>query len=67
MPFVKEGEVLILLEVGEEGVRYVSGSACAWIRRGTEISELNLALANIYQMAADAFGVPIADITAAEH
>ncbi len=67
MPFVKEGEVLILLESGNEGFRYVSGSACAWIRRGAEISELNLSLVNIYQMAADTFSVPVADITAAEY
>lgn len=67
MPFVNEGQVLVLMEIGHEGTKYVSGSACAWIRRGTEISELNLALANIYQMAADTFSVPVADITAAEH
>lgn len=67
MPFVKEGEVLVLLEVGSEGFRYVSGSACAWIRRGTEVSELNLSLANIYQMASETFGAPLADITPAEH
>lgn len=67
MPFVAEGEVLVLEETGHEKMRYLTGYACAWIRRGEAVDEVNLNLSMIYQMAADKFGVPVTDITEATY
>lgn len=67
MPFVKEGEVLVLMEAGYEKKRYVSGWAVACVRRADSVHFKRITLGDIYQLAADAFGVRREDIAAAEY
>jgi hypothetical protein len=67
MPFVKEGEVLLVMEAGHEKLRYISGWASAWIRRGDTVSEVTVSLNDIYQKAAEAFNVDKDDISVAEY
>lgn len=58
MPFVAEGEVLVVMEAGAERLRYVSGHASAYIRRGDQVSSTSLSLNDIYDKACREFGVP---------
>lgn len=67
MPFVKEGDVLVVKEVGHEKQRYVCGWANAYIRRGDDVQEVCLNLNDIYRIAAEKFGVPEGAITNAEY
>ena len=55
------GQVAILMEIGHEKMRYVSGYATAINNRGQRI---DIALSDIYKMAREQFGV---DISAAEY
>lgn len=57
MPFVAEGEVLVLQEIIYEGLRYVSGGSSAYMREGNEIKEAHVNMEEIYEKAAQAFGV----------
>lgn len=57
MPFVAEGEVLVLQEIIYEGLRYVSGGSSAYMREGNEIKEAHVNMGEIYKKAAQAFGV----------
>lgn len=65
MPFVHEGEVLVLLKAGHEKLRYVNGSAEAWVRRGKKVKYTSLALPDIYKIAAKKFKVDEQQITEA--
>lgn len=67
MPFIAEGEVLITMSAGNEGNRYVSGVAEAYVRIGDEIHETFVSLNNIYQIAADQFAVSVDSISRAEY
>jgi hypothetical protein len=58
--FLQEGQVAILMEVGAEKLRYVTGVATAVDSTGKEIT-INLDL--IYKLAAKKFKVPIAKIS----
>lgn len=57
MPFIAEGEVLITQEISYEGLRYIDGSSSAYIRHGNDVKEVHIVLNNIYEQAAQAFGV----------
>lgn len=63
-PFMEEGQVLVMMESGHEKLRYVQGHAQAFNTKGGYVQ---LILRDIYQMAADKFGVPLATITHAEY
>lgn len=67
MPFVKEGEVLVLKESGHEKMQYVTGWSTAWVRRGNDVQYVQLSLNDIYRLAADKFGVAKKSISAAEY
>lgn len=67
MPFVKEGEVLVIMEAGHEKARYISGNASAYIRRGDSVDRVSLSLQDIYTRAAEKFNVPMESITPAEY
>ncbi len=67
MPYVADGEVLIVMESGAEKLRYITGDAYAYIRRGSKIEHTSLHLHGIYRLAADAFGVPRKQINIAEY
>ena len=62
--FLAEGQVAILMRAGAEKLRYVSGHATAvtWDGRVTYVN-----LNDIYQKAADEFGVAVGTITLAEY
>lgn len=62
--FLAEGQVAILMTAGAEKLRYVTGHATAvtWDGRVTYVN-----LSDIYQKAADEFGLDINSITAAEY
>lgn len=62
--FLAEGQVAILMTAGAEKLRYVTGhaTAVAWDGRITYVN-----LNDIYQKAADEFGLDINSITAAEY
>lgn len=67
MPFVREGEVLVLMESGREGERYVAGSANAWVRQGGKVRHTGLSLNDIYRQAARKFAVEASTIGHAEY
>lgn len=63
-PFMEEGQVLVIMEAGAERLRYISGWAQAftWDGRFVEVS-----LHQIYEKAAQEFGVPLTTITPASY
>lgn len=65
MPFVSEGEVLVVMEAGHEGERYVIGNASAWVRRGKKVLRTFLCLEDIYARAARKFSVKVDSIARA--
>lgn len=67
MPFVKEGEVFITMEVGHEKLNYLVGYATAYIRKGDEVFTHIISLDDIYSRAADEFGVVGYSITAVSY
>ena len=67
MPFVREGELLVLMEVGHEGRRYLHGSSDAWVRQGEQVRHTRLELNDIYQQAARDFGLDQSAIRYAEY
>jgi hypothetical protein len=67
MPLVKEGQVLVVMQAGAEKLRYISGSATAFVRRGDDVSAVHLSLYDIYAKAAEVFGISEDDIIAAEY
>lgn len=67
MPFVREEEVLVIIEIGNEKLRYLTGEATALIRRGEVVERVDIGLNQIYDMAAKKFNKPLDTITAAEY
>jgi hypothetical protein len=61
---LSKGQVAILMEIGAEKLRYVTGDAIAVNSRGRVVF---LSLGDIYRKAARAFRVPENEITRAEY
>lgn len=59
-PFMEDGQILIMQEVGAEKLRYLTGIANAYTSKGLH---LQVSLDDIYEQAANEFGVPINEIT----
>ncbi len=57
MPYVKEGECLVVMESGAEKLRYIIGCASALVRKGDKMEVVSLTLNDIYQLAKDNLGV----------
>ena len=57
MPYVKEGEVLIVMSVGAEKYRYVTGYSEAYVRKGTDIQSIGLDIGEIYELASEELGI----------
>lgn len=66
MPYIAEGEVLVVMEAGYERLRYLTGVAAAFVRRGDTVENKVVELFDIYEKAASAFAVPVAQINRAE-
>jgi hypothetical protein len=66
MPFVAEGEVLVMMDCGSEGHRYVGGWAQAWLRRGDTSDMVAIGLHSIYELASHRFGISVDQIRRAE-
>lgn len=67
MPFVAEGEVVVAMDSGSEGMRYLAGSAWAYVRAGEKVESCGINLTDIYGLAAKAFKVCQGDINLAEY
>ena len=67
MPFVAEGQVLIVMSAGAEKLSYITGHAEAFIRKGEDVHWTAVNLENIYKKAAEAFGVEDSEITEAAY
>ena len=67
MPFVAEGEVLVAQEIGAEKLRYLTGHATAFIRRGETIQKVGVSISDIYEEAAETFGVDATKIIEATY
>lgn len=67
VPFLVPGEILVVKEVGAEKHRYVSGYAAAFHWDGKEARQVSLGLNDIYNLAAEEFGVGIDTITRASY
>jgi hypothetical protein len=65
MPFVKEGEVLVAVEVGDKKLCYLVGVAQAFVREGEEVKSFRLNLDDVYKLAAEQFNKSVDDITRA--
>lgn len=57
MPYVEEDQVLIAMAAGHEGMRGIYGYAGAYVRMGDEIKSTAISLDDIYDKAANEFGV----------
>ncbi len=66
-PYLAVGEVLIALEVGAEKLLYLSGCARAYYFNGTDVKETRVSLFDIYEKAADEFGVSLDRIAEASY
>jgi len=58
MPYIKEGEVLVLQEVGHENLRYLNGMARAWIRKKGQIQFVDVSIEDIFDKARKTFNLP---------
>jgi hypothetical protein len=67
MPFVQDGEVLILMDSGNQGPHYVCGRAEAWRRHASETGSVAVCLHSIYAIATNRLAVPVAQISEALH
>lgn len=63
MPFVAEGEVLVVMECGAERLKYLTGFAAAYVRRGDSVKELTIELSDIYRMVSEKFGVKLSAVS----
>ena len=63
MPFVADGEVVVTMVAGHEKLRYITGAACAYVRRGEVVTECHLLLNDIYDLAVEELGVTRNEIT----
>ena len=66
MPFVQEGEVLVCMQSGSEGHRYITGSAEAYVRKGGVLLVTSITLDDIYERAAREFDIET-EINVAEY
>lgn len=57
MPFVEEGQVLVAMSAGSTGTRAIHGYAGAYLRLGKEVKSTAICLDDIYDKAANEFGV----------
>lgn len=57
MPFVREGAVVVAMAVGADKLRYLSGYAFAFIRKGEDVLREQISLSEIYDRAAQKFEV----------
>lgn len=57
MPFVRENFVVITMESGAEKLRYITGYSEAYVRKGSVVEQTILTLQDIYEKAAETFGV----------
>ena len=64
VPFLAEGEVIVLMEAGAEKLRYLVGAAVAYTWDGRECS---VSIDDIYTKAEKEFGLPENSITYAEY
>jgi NACalpha-BTF3-like transcription factor len=67
MPFVAEGQVLVVQTIGSEKLRYLTGYTEAFVRRGDEVKFTGLSIEDIYEKAAQEFGVDQAEIASATY
>ena len=67
MPFIAEGEVLVVAQAGAEKRRYVTGWSEAYVRKGKEVSSVAVSINDIYQKASHEFGIPAERISVAEY
>jgi len=68
MPYVEVGQVLVVMQAGAEKLRYITGSASAFVRRASgEVEVTYLGIDEIYSRAADQFEIPESEITPAEY
>jgi hypothetical protein len=67
MPYIREGEVLIVQSSGAERLRYVTGDAQAYRRIGDDVQSVGISLHDIYTLAAQTFDVDVKNITVAEY
>jgi len=68
MPLVAPGHVLVVMAVGSEGARYVSGNASAYVRDDSgEVRETHISLESIYDDAVKILGVDGHQVTRAEY
>jgi hypothetical protein len=56
LPFIMPGQVLIIMEAGHEGQRYVSGFASAFLTT-PPYESVSVALFDIYELAKAQFGI----------
>jgi hypothetical protein len=63
MPYVAEGEVLVCMQAGHHKMRYVTGHAVAYVRRGAEVRATSIDIDQIYHQAAEMFSLRLDSIT----
>lgn len=63
-PHMVEGQVLVMMEVGHEKLRVLTGHAVAYYHDGKEV---HVDLDDIYEKAANAFGVDRSSVTSATY
>lgn len=62
MPFVSEEAVVVAMSVGAEKLRYLSGYAFAFVRKGEEVLREQIFLSEIYERAAKKFELDVGTI-----
>ena len=67
MPFIAEGEVLIVQEIGNEKLRYLVGQSVAFVRKGDTVQSIGIGMDNIYELASKEFEIPADQITQATY
>lgn len=61
---MEPGQVLVVLSIGAEKLRYLCGKATAWDHRGNCV---DIDLYSIYELASQKFMVPVSEITEASY
>lgn len=64
VPYMADGEVLVVMEAGSEKLRYITGAACAFTK-GED--PLYLDLSDIYRKASEEWDISTADISKASY
>ena len=67
MPYVAEGEVLVIQEAGAERLRYIVGYSVAYMRIGDEVKSVGVDINDIYEKVAAEFNLDVATINTAEY